>query len=64
MALPNPDALSRKTFLKTAGAAGLAGAAAAALPKWTMPAAEAQDAPKGGMNILFVMVDQLRTPYV
>ena len=37
MALPNPSALSRKTFLKTAGAAGLAVGAAAALPKWTMP---------------------------
>jgi arylsulfatase A-like enzyme len=64
MALPDPTALSRKTFLKTAGAAGLAVGAAAALPKWTMPSASAEDAPKGGMNILFVMVDQLRAPYV
>lgn len=64
MALPNPDALSRRTFLKTAAAGGLALGAAAALPKWTMPSAHAEDAPKGGMNILFVMVDQLRAPYV
>ncbi len=56
--------VSRKTFLKTTAAAGLAVAAAGALPKWTMPAAEAQTTPRAGMNILFIMVDEMRTPYV
>lgn len=55
---------SRKTFLKTTAAAGLAVAAAGALPKWAMPAATAQTQPKAGMNILFIMVDEMRTPYV
>jgi arylsulfatase A-like enzyme len=55
---------SRKTFLKGVAATGLAAGAAAALPKWTMPSASAQEStPKGGMNILFIMVDQLRSPY-
>ncbi len=57
--------LSRNDFLKGAAATGLAAGAAAALPKWTMPTASAQEgAAKGGMNILFIMVDQLRAPYV
>ncbi|MGI9187425.1 MAG: sulfatase-like hydrolase/transferase [Gaiellales bacterium] len=56
--------VSRRTFLKTAAVGGAALGAAAALPKWTMPSASAEDAPKGGLNILFIMVDQLRAPYV
>ena len=55
--------LSRRSLLQYAAAGGLAAGAAAALPKWTMPAARAQSGPKGGMNILFIMVDQLRSPY-
>ncbi len=56
--------LSRKTLLKTAAAAGLAAGTLGALPRWTMPAARAQSQPRAGMNILFIMVDEMRTPYV
>ena len=58
--------VSRRTFLKTAAAGGVALGAAAALPKWTMPSAgaQAEAAGKAGLNILFIMVDQLRAPYV
>ena len=54
--------ISRRTFLKGAAATGLAVGAAASLPKWSMPAARGDAAAKP--NILFVMVDQLRAPYV
>lgn len=59
----NHGGLSRRSLLQYAAAGGLAAGAAAALPKWSMPAARAQSGPKGGMNILFIMVDQLRSPY-
>lgn len=58
------DGMDRRIFLQRAAAAGLVAGAAAALPRWTMPAARAQAGPKAGMNILFIMVDQLRAPYV
>ena len=56
------SALSRRTFLQGAAAAGLAIGAAGALPRWAQPTARADAATKP--NILFVMVDQLRAPYV
>ena len=57
------EPFSRKTFLQVAAAAGLAAGALAAAPRWATPAAKAAT-PKAGMNILFVMVDQMRTPWV
>ena len=58
--------VSRRAFLKTAAAGGLAVGAAAALPKWALPTAHAANGETGqaGLNILFIMVDQLRAPYV
>ncbi len=58
------NGINRRVLLQRAAAAGAVVGAAAALPRWTTPAAQAQGSPKGGMNILFIMVDQLRAPYV
>jgi arylsulfatase A-like enzyme len=57
--------VTRRSFLETAGKAGLAAGAAAAAPQFVTAAAKAQSRkPHGGMNILVVMVDQMRTPWV
>ena len=62
MAHDDTRGISRRGFLQGAAATGLAVGAAAALPRWSMPAAHA-GAP-AQPNILFIMVDQLRAPYV
>ena len=55
--------LSRRTFLKEAGAAGLVAGGLVAGPRWLTASARAA-APRAGLNILLVMVDQMRTPWV
>lgn len=67
---PGPDGaasastLTRRNFLKVAGAAGLTYAALASGPGILTSRARAATTPTPGMNILFVMVDQMRTPWV
>jgi arylsulfatase A-like enzyme len=59
-------AVTRRDFLKVAGAAGIAAGALAYSPGISplRNRALGQSAPRPGMNILFVMVDQMRTPWV
>ena len=58
--------VTRRTFLKTAAAAGLAAGAVASAPRLLTAPARAASAttPRAGLNLLLVMVDQLRTPWV
>jgi len=56
--------VTRRTFLAGAAKSGLAAGAFASAPGLLTAAARAQAAPRPDMNILFVMVDQMRTPWV
>jgi arylsulfatase A-like enzyme len=63
--MPEHDhhAVTRRDFLQTTAKAGLAAGALAAAPSLlTAPARAA--APRPGMNILVIIVDQMRTPWV
>jgi arylsulfatase A-like enzyme len=65
MPLTDPsNQLTRRTFLSGAAKTGLAAGAAMAAPGMLTAAARAQSAPRPGMNILFIIVDQMRTPWV
>lgn len=55
--------VSRRGFLQGAAATGLAAGGLAAAPGWLTASARAQ-APQPGLNILLVIVDQMRTPWV
>ncbi len=56
--------VTRRSFLETAAKAGVAAGALGAAPQFLTAAAKAATAPQGGLNILVVMVDQMRTPWV
>lgn len=58
--------VTRRTFIRAATTAGLTAGALAAAPRLLTPPARAAAAstPRAGLNILVVMVDQLRTPWV
>jgi arylsulfatase A-like enzyme len=56
--------LTRRDLLGTAAKAGLAAGALAATPSLLRTAAARAAAPRPEMNILLVMVDQMRTPWV
>lgn len=58
-----PRSVSRRTFLHEAAAAGVAAGGLAAGSRWLTGTARAAT-PRAGMNILLVMVDQMRTPWV
>ena len=55
--------VTRRTFLETAAKTGLAAGVLAGAPGLLTASARAAG-PRAGMNILLVMVDQLRTPWV
>ncbi|MDO8210644.1 sulfatase-like hydrolase/transferase [Conexibacter sp. CPCC 206217] len=55
--------VTRRSFLGTAAKTGVAAGAVAAAPQFLTASARAAS-PQGGMNILVVIVDQLRTPWV
>jgi arylsulfatase A-like enzyme len=55
--------VTRRTFLGTAAKTGLAAGALATAPQLLTSSAQAAG-PVPGMNILLIMVDQLRTPWV
>lgn len=55
--------VTRRTFLETAAKTGLAAGVFAGAPGLLTASARAAG-PRAGMNILLVMVDQLRTPWV
>jgi arylsulfatase A-like enzyme len=59
-----PASVSRRTFLQGAAAAGLAAGGLSAAPRHLTPSARGATTPRAGMNILLVMVDQMRTPWV
>jgi arylsulfatase A-like enzyme len=63
---PFQKPVTRRDFLKVAGAAGLAAGALAYAPGVSplKNRALGQSGPRPAMNILFVMVDQMRTPWV
>jgi arylsulfatase A-like enzyme len=62
---PASRPVTRRSFLKRAGRTGLAAGALAAAPSLlTASARAAGAAPRPGMNLLLVMVDQMRTPWV
>jgi arylsulfatase A-like enzyme len=63
---PFQNPVTRRDFLKVAGAAGLAAGALAFTPGVSplRNRALAQSGPRPAMNILFVIVDQMRTPWV
>ncbi|HVT00189.1 MAG TPA: sulfatase-like hydrolase/transferase [Solirubrobacterales bacterium] len=64
MPAEQPNGQTRRTFLTNAAKAGVAAGSLAAAPRLLTGAARAASAPPAGMNILFVMVDQMRTPWV
>ena len=65
MAPSAENPITRKRFLQGAAAVGIAAGAAAAAPGSLLtPRARAKKAPRAGLNILVVMVDQMRAPYV
>jgi arylsulfatase A-like enzyme len=55
--------VSRRTFLQEAAAAGVVAGGLGAAPRWLTASARAAT-PRPGLNILLVMVDQMRTPWV
>ncbi|HST39722.1 MAG TPA: sulfatase-like hydrolase/transferase [Conexibacter sp.] len=55
--------VTRRTFLETAARTGLTAGALASAPRLLTASARAA-APRPGLNILLIMVDQLRTPWV
>lgn len=55
--------VSRRTFLQEATAAGIVAGGLAAAPGWLTSSARAAT-PRAGLNILLVIVDQMRTPWV
>ena len=55
---------TRRDFLHAAARTGLAAGALAATPSLLRTAAARAAAPRPGMNILLVIVDQMRTPWV
>ncbi|UGS38739.1 sulfatase-like hydrolase/transferase [Capillimicrobium parvum] len=63
-----PPPVTRRAFLETAAKTGVAAGALAAAPGLLSAPARAAGgtgaAPRPGMNILLVMVDQMRTPWV
>jgi arylsulfatase A-like enzyme len=61
--LSNGVAVSRRRFLRDAAAAGVAAGGLSAAPRFLTASARAAT-PQAGMNILLVMVDQMRTPWV
>ena len=64
MPAPTHPTVTRRTFLSGAAKTGLAAGAALSAPGLLTAAARAQSAPRPGMNILFIIVDQMRTPWV
>jgi arylsulfatase A-like enzyme len=54
---------SRRNFLKVVGAAGVAAGTLGSGPLVNQALAKAAEPPQSGMNILFIMVDQMRTPW-
>jgi arylsulfatase A-like enzyme len=61
--LSNGVAVSRRRVLRDAAAAGVAAGGLSAAPRFLTASARAAT-PQAGMNILLVMVDQMRTPWV
>src|SRR4051794_11296351 len=59
----NARSVSRRTFLQDAAATGLVAGGLAAAPGWLTQSARAAT-PQPGLNILLVIVDQMRTPWV
>jgi arylsulfatase A-like enzyme len=55
--------LSRRDFLKVVGAAGVVAGTLGSGPLANRALAKAAEPPQPGLNILFIMVDQMRTPW-
>ena len=63
--MPAPTSRStRRTFLENAGKTGLAAGALGAAPGLLTAASARGATPQAGLNLLLIMVDQLRTPWV
>jgi arylsulfatase A-like enzyme len=58
-----PRSVSRRTFLQGAAATGLAAGGLGSASRWLTSSARAAT-PRPGLNILLVIVDQMRTPWV
>ena len=59
---PKSGGQTRRTFLERAAAGAATVGGSAALSRSALAATRASSAPRGGMNILVVMVDQMRLP--